>query len=74
MSQLEDLASLVEVEPLKLVPQSPTCESCLFLSDGLRCQRITSSNYSRKVLDGRDTGCDQWAAHFAWPPKRREAR
>jgi hypothetical protein len=48
-----------------------TCESCVFLSDGFRCQRIKSPNYSRKIEAPAENGCARWELHPFLMPKRR---
>ncbi len=45
---------------------SMTCESCAYLSDGYRCQRVKSRNYSRKIPDPESFGCPWWKMHRAW--------
>jgi len=47
------------VTDLQVVKEPPQCETCRYLSNGFRCQRITTSMYARKVSD-LTTGCEQW--------------
>lgn len=54
-----------------LMASRPACANCLYLSDGFRCQRITSDHYSRKIPNEKASMCGEWTAHWAWTPKRK---
>lgn len=49
-----------------------TCESCKYLSDGFRCQRVTSSSYSRKMSEPENWLCSEWEQHPIWDAYLRE--
>jgi len=39
---------------------SMTCASCVYLSQGLRCQRILSRFYSFQIANPSEFGCARW--------------
>lgn len=43
----------------------PTCETCLYLSEGFRCQRITRAYYSRFIEFPNATFCPRFERHWA---------
>lgn len=50
--------------------QPMRCESCTYLSDGYRCQRVIAKNYSRKIPDPQAFGCARWESYRA--PKAKD--
>jgi hypothetical protein len=47
------------------------CATCTYLSDGFRCQRVLSRQYSRKIPEPENFGCARWEVHPEVSVKRR---
>jgi len=47
------------------------CATCAYLSNGFRCQRIKSAQYSRKISDPENFGCARWELDPFLMPKQR---